>query len=183
MTKESYIPDDLAERIANAPAHVTVFSDGSTFDYENGYQNNGAPTPTRDTPAPKIVKYHKIFTFERLSIIFSIIFFALFALLCLAATAVAVIGGIHETENWNTFKDAVNNSNQQVTVIGDSDHHHEMLLKRPDGSTFKCDVSFVSNDNKSTGYGFCAPGGPATFTVPVPHDPNSIFSSAIASEH
>lgn len=172
MNNSQNIPNDpapLDEEIATDPKTTTVFSDGSTFDYENGYQNNGAPVATRDrTENPKIVKSHKIVTFPRV-----VEFFV--GLLVLATLAVAILCGISSIQaaaNWNALKAGVNGSGQvEIVQIVKGD----LLVKRPDGGLFKCAVSFISNNGTPVGLVFCSPGGPSTFSIPIPHDPNSIF--------
>jgi hypothetical protein len=173
MNNSQNLPNNtpLEETIANAPHDTTVFSDGSTFDYENGYQNNGAPVATRERPEhPTIVKHHKIITANRV-IGFATGLFAFFFLLVLPV--VCGIGHVQSVENWNAVKDGINKSGQVefVQAVDES----SILVKRPDGSLFKCDVSMASNNDKPTGFVFCAPGSPATFSISLPHNPNGFF--------
>lgn len=172
MTNETFTPDSQEAQIAAASANTTVFSDGSTFDYENGYQSNGAPVATRDrTENPKIVKSHKIFTLSHIMwitgfpIILSIPFFL----------AMAILSDVQRTENINALKDGINNSGEVKVVQMAKDG---VIVSRPDGSVFKCDVSVISKDTVPTGLVFCAAGGPATFQIPLPHDPNNVFYDA-----
>lgn len=169
MTKETSTPDSLETRITEAPANTTVFSDGSTFDYENGYQSNGAPVATRDrTDNPTIAKSHKIFTAPRVAA-----FVILLMLLGILSTVLITgIGMFQTAANVNAIKAGVNDSGQ-VQVVGFS--KGELLVKRPDGGVFKCSVSQVSDDGKPTGLIFCSPGAPATFSIPLPHDPANLF--------
>lgn len=166
---------------------TTVFSDGSTFDYEDGYKSNGAPVATRDrTEHPKIVKSHKIFTFSRvMGFLFSLIILAIpFSLVML------VLCQVQQNENDNAIKDGINASGQVEVVqsVGGG-----LLVRSPDGKVFKCDTSVVNDRTVTgeetsvgansattttvgpTGFVFCAQGGPATFSIPVPHDPMDVF--------
>lgn len=166
-------PAPLDEGIAATPAAnaaaTTVFSDGSTFDYENGYQNNGAPVATRDrTEHPTIVKSHKILTGDRIFIVFG----SLMALFLIAGFIAFGVYSFQKMDNKNALKAGVEESGQVKIVQSAED---TFLLKRPDGSFFKCAVSYVSNNDGPLGLVFCTPGGPATFTIPVPHDPVNVF--------
>jgi hypothetical protein len=169
MTNETSTPDSLEARIDEAPANTTVFSDGSTFDYENGYQSNGAPVATRDrTDNPKIVKSHKVLTLPR--VMGSLLVVVL--LLTLFVAAVSGIQSFQKADNVNAIKAGINESGQvKVVQLSDGD----LLAKRPDGSVFKCAVSYASNEGNPTGFVFCSPGAPATFSIPLPHDPNNPF--------
>jgi hypothetical protein len=156
---------------------TTVFSDGSTFDYENGYQSNGAPAATRDrTEIPKIVKSHSIFTAGR---VIGLLGSLLIASLLLAAAA-AIITGAQRIENWEVLKDGVNDSGQ-VEVVQSTDPSN-LIVKRPDGTMFNCDVSMISNGGDPVGLVFCAEGNSATFTIPLRRDPSNILYMAPLEE-
>jgi sulfatase maturation enzyme AslB (radical SAM superfamily) len=176
MNNSQNLPNDrtpLEETIATAPHNATVFSDGSTFDYENGYQNNGAPVATRErTENPTIVKSHRVVTANRV-IGFA---FGLFVLAIITGAILFGVASIQSVENWNALKVGINNSGQ-VEVVQKVDGR--VLVKRPDGSLFNCDVSVVSNNGNPTGFVFCSPGGPATFSIPLPHDPRNVFYTAM----
>lgn len=177
MTKETSPTDSIDTRTADAPANTTVFSDGSTFDYENGYQSNGAPAATRErADKPAIVKSHKIFTMSRLLGIF----LSLVALGGLLSVGVISMFLIQQIANMEALKTGINNSGQ-ATVVEDTGD--AILVERPDGGIFKCAISLVSDNGHPTGLVFCASGGPATFTIPLPHDPNNVFYSAPTTEH
>lgn len=150
-------------------AATTVFSDGSTFDYENGYQNNGAPVATRDREEkPTIAKSHKIFTGDRVAVAFIWLL-----------TLLVVVGGVFMTvfnfqngENTKALRAGVDNAGQvKIVQITEGD----VVVKRPDGSIFKCAVSYVSDNGHPVGLIFCSPGSPATFTIQLPHDPTNLF--------
>lgn len=150
-------------------AATTVFSDGSTFDYENGYQNNGAPVATRDREEkPTIAKSHKIFTGERLLITF----LSAMILAVVAGGALFGVSSFQHIENNDALRAAVNGSDQVKIVQISKD---DALVKRPDGSFFKCAVSYASDNGHPVGLLFCTAGGPSTFTIPLPHDPNNLF--------
>lgn len=176
MTKETSPTDSLKAKVAAAPAKVTVFSDGSTFDYENGYQSNGAPTATRDRAEKvTIAKSHTLFTsglgykFVGWVLVLSAIAFALFV----------GISNMQKAENLNVIKAAINGSKQvEVAEFVDGD----LILKDTRGAMFKCDVSMISNDGDPVGNVFCVAGQPATFSIPLRRDPSNIFYSAPLDE-
>jgi hypothetical protein len=177
MTKETSTPDSLEAQIAEAPDSTTVFSDGSTFSYEEGYKSNGAPAATRDrTEVPTIVKSYKIVTVGRVVGIL----FSLLILTVLAIGAVTVVNSIQKTENWHALKAGVNDSEQVEVVQATSPSN--LIVKRPDGGNFNCNVSMISNNGNPVGLVFCAPGGPATFSIPLPHDPANVFYVAPAKD-
>lgn len=177
MTKETSTPDSVDTQAADTPDNITVFSDGSTFDYENGYQSNGAPVATRDrTENPTIVKSHKIFTAARVvgtSVLLILAFLT-------AGLLLTIVSAVQRSDNSQALKAGVNNSGQ-VEVI-QTTSTNSIIVKRPDGGVFKCDVEVVSKDSVPTGLVFCSPGSPATFSIPLPHDPNNVFYSA-PTEH
>ena len=175
MTNET--TPDLRARISDAPANTTVFSDGSTFDYENGYQSNGAPVATRDrTENPVIVKSHRVVTLPRV-IGFAGIIVAIYLVLICIVLGVRIS---QRAENSNALKEGIESTGQvKVTQMADN----EIFVKRPDGSIFKCDHSVISNNDVPTGLVFCSPGGPATFSIPLPHDPNNVFYTALKMDH
>lgn len=176
MTKETSSSDSRAAQITAAPAKTTVFSDGSTFDYLNGYQNNGAPLATRDrTEKPTIAKSHTIFTngsgfkFVGWVLVLSAIAFAI----------LVAVSNIQKAENLNILKTGVNDSGQ-VEVVQFSDG--DLILKDRNGSMFKCDVSLISNGGDPVGNVFCVNGQPATFSIPLRRDPSNILYNAPLSE-
>lgn len=184
MTKETPTPDSLEAKITEAPAAMTVFSDGSTFDYENGYKNNGAPIATRDrTENPTIVKSHKIVTAGRvLGVLGSLLMLAV--LLAVAYTAVA---SFQRAENWQVLKAGVNEAGQvEVVQVADGD----LIVKHPSGGLFKCDVSMISNNGDPLGLVFCGQGqsaegqgpAPATFSIPLRRDPSNVLYMAPLEE-
>ena len=168
MTKETSAPNSLETRIAEAPANTTVFSDGSTFDYENGYQSNGAPVATRDRiENPKIIKSHRIVTLPLVLGIVGTIAALFLIFLC-------VVLGMRlsqRAENISAIKTGIDNSGQVKIVQMEE---NKVFVQRPDG-VFKCDYSVVSNKGIPTSLVFCSPGGPATFSIPLPHDPSNVF--------
>lgn len=170
MTKETSTPDSLENQIADAPAGTTVFSDGSTFDYENGYKSNGAPVATRDrTEAPTIVKSHQVITAGRvLGVLVSLL-----VIFLLAMAAGSGMQSVQKIENWEALKAGVNDT-EQVEVV-QATAPSNLIVKRPDGGNFNCNVSMISNNGNPVGLVFCAPGGPATFSIPLPHDPANLF--------
>ena len=177
MTKETSNPDSLENQIADAPAGTTVFSDGSTFNYEEGYKSNGAPVATRDrTDAPTIVKSYKVITAERVLFVVA----SLIVIFLLAMAVGSGIASVQKAENWKALKAGVNDSGQ-VEVV-QSVAPSNLIVKRPDGSMFKCDASLVSNNGNPVGLVFCAPGGKDTFSIPLPHDPQNIFYVAPAKD-
>lgn len=159
---------------------VTVFSDGSTFDYENGYKSNGA-VATRDRTVPKIVKTGAILSpNELLALILSVLAALITATLILVGLAIfqqnrndyAVADGINSTGQAQVI-DKVRHEGGQATVL---------LRNAQDNSIYKCDVSIV-NESSPTGLVFCIPGQQATFSVPVPHDPDNVFYKNKAQDH
>lgn len=172
MTKDNSLPTLLENRIAEAPASTTVFSDGSTFDYENGYKSNGAPTATRDrSDNPTIVKTHKIFTSN---LVFSL---AVWTLL-LTAAAIALFGAIsnvQKRENINFVKAEMLATGQVNTVEYDKD---VLIFQNKAGDVLKCDLVMLSNGDSPVAHIFCAEGQPAVLSIPLPNDPSNIFYSA-----
>lgn len=177
MTKETSAPDSLKAQIAAAPANTTVFSDGSTFDYENGYKSNGAAPATRDRAEnPTIVKSHSILTAGRvLGFLGSLLILAL-----LTALAYTVVSAIQTAENWKVLKAGVNESGQVEVVQSTSPSN--LIVKRPDGTMFNCDVSMISNGGDPVGLVFCAEGEPATFSIPLRRDPSNVLYMAPLEE-
>lgn len=177
MTKQTSTPDSLKAQIAAAPAATTVFSDGSTFDYENGYKSNGAAPATRDrAESPKIVKSHKVVTAGRvMGVLIGLLGLSL--LVTFVALAMSIV---QLSENWNVLKAGVNESGQVEVVQTTAPSN--LIVKRPDGSMFNCDVSMISNGGDPVGLVFCADGGPATFSIPLRRDPSNIFYMAPLEE-
>ena len=177
MNNSQNTPDDMTPldeelsqtQLEARAAATTVFSDGSTFDYENGYQNNGAPVATRDREEKlTITKSHKIFTGDRVLAVF----LSLFMLFLVAGGAYAGVSSFHHIDNNNAIKAAVNDSGQvKIVQITGGD----VVVKRPDGGVFKCAISYVSDSGSPLGLIFCSPGAPSTFSIPLPHDPNNVF--------
>lgn len=176
MTKETSPSNSREAQTTVAPAKTTVFSDGSTFDYENGYQNNGAPVATRDrTEKPTIVKSHTIFTnglgytFVGLVLVLVAIGFAAFV----------GISNMQMNENINAVKAGINQSGK-AEAVGFVDGN--LIVKDPKGGVFKCEVSMISNAGDPVGHIFCAPGQSATFSIPLQHDPDNILYTAPLKE-
>lgn len=176
MTKETSSSDSLAAQITAAPAKTTVFSDGSTFDYVNGYQNNGAPLATRDrTAKPTIAKSHTIFTngsgFKFVGWV-----------LVLAAIGFAAFIGVSNmqmNENINAVKAGINESGKaEVVAFIDGN----LIVKDSNSGVFKCEVSMISNAGDPVGHVFCAPGQSATFSIPLQRDPDNILYTAPLKE-
>ena len=189
MTKETS-PTDLQAVIANASPETTVFADGSTFDYENGYRSNGAPVATRDrTDAPKIVKTGVIMTASVWgTVLTTLLITTILALF--VAIGVGVVGGIisgfHAIDNKKAVVAGINDSGMGSVVgntLQNEDGNVFALIENGDG-TFKCEVDFATTTTAPegkrtpTGYVFCAPGGPASFSIPVPYDPTDISYEA-----
>lgn len=169
MTKETSLPDSLKTQISAASPKTTVFSDGSTFDYENGYQSNGAPVAVRDrTENPTIVKSHTIFT-DGLG--FQIVGWVLVVLAIVSAILIG-ISNIQKAENINALKAGVNASGKAKVVQFDDG---DLIVTDSRGSTFKCNVSMISNDGEPVAHVFCAPGQSAAFSIALPHDPSNVF--------
>jgi hypothetical protein len=176
MTKETSPPDTLEPQVTVVPAGITVFSDGSTFDYENGYQSNGAPVSTRDrTETPTIAKTHTIFNS---GLVWKIAGWVL-ALAAIGFALIVAVLNMQATENMNVIKAVINESGQ-AEVVQDVDGG--LILKDSKGATFKCDVSMISNGGDPVGHVFCAEGQPATFTIPLRRDPANILYMAPLEE-
>lgn len=169
-------PSPLDEENPKASKAMTVFSDGSTFDYENGYQSNGAPVATRDrTDNPTIVKSHTIFNSD---LVFRFVGWAL----VIAAIALALLVGVsnmQRVENINVIKKAINESGQVKVAQFEND---VLFVKDPKGAMFKCDVSMISNNGDPVGLVFCADGGPSAFSIPLRRDPSNILYMAPLEE-
>lgn len=173
MTNETPTPDSLTAKADAAPASTTVFSDGSTFDYENGYQNNGAPVATRDrTEKPTIVKSHKIVTADRvLGVLGSALVLAVLAFVVFAFVSV-----YQSYQNIDAVKSNINESGQ-VEVMQRVEGG--LILKDLKADVLlKCDLSMISNNGNPLGLVFCVDAKPATLSIPLPHDPSNIFYSA-----
>jgi hypothetical protein len=179
MNNTQNIPDGpsyLPEANPKASKAMTVFSDGSTFDYENGYQNNGAPVATRDrTENPTIVKSHTVFNSD---LVFRLVGWTL----VIAAIAVALLFGVsnmQRSENINVIKKAITKSEQLEVAQFDND---VLFVKDSKGAMFKCDVSMISNNGDPVGLVFCADGGPAALSIPLRRDPSNILYMAPLEE-
>lgn len=178
MTKDTP-STDLATKIAQAAPETTVWSDGSTFDYENGYRSNGAPTATRDREAPKIVKTTKILTKEVFLDILGAMGFLLIVAM-IGITLTLIVGGTvsmqHNKENRAAIVEGINDSGMGTVVDGkliNEGGKNYALIQRAEG-VFKCEVStadvkYPEGDEVPTGFVFCLPGQSANFTVELPH--------------
>jgi hypothetical protein len=182
MTKETSRRDSLEAQVTAVPAvpavpaGTTVFSDGSTFDYENGYQSNGAPVATRDrTESPTIAKSQTIFNS---GLVWKLVGWVLVLAAITFALFVAVLN-MQKDENINVIKAAINESGQ-AEVVQSVDGG--LILKDSKGTEFKCDVSMISNGGDPVGHVFCAEGQPATYSIPLRRDPANILYMAPLEE-
>lgn len=174
MTKDTSASKNLEAQIANAPAKTTVFSDGSTFDYENGYKSNGAPVATRDRKeAPSIVKTGAFITFTE----FTYAFIALLLLLTVAAAVVCGAALAQISGNKAAIEHSMNESGQAKVLAFSMDEGEIILKNSQNGAVYACDIS-VASDEQPTAFIFCEPGKAATFSIPVPHDPSDVFYTA-----
>ena len=162
----------LESSLKKAKPGTTVFADGSTFDYEHGYRSNGA-VPDRHRAEPvRIVKTGEIVSLKTaLHILYSLI-----ALLVIAIVAAGVVKMVHNAENERTIEGIMKIAGGAEVVKKTAVGPHDSLVIRnkQDNSLYSCDVEYV-NDGVSTALIFCAPGGPATFSIPLPYDPENIF--------
>lgn len=176
MTKKASTSVSPEAQTTAVPTKVTVFSDGSTFDYENGYQSNGAPVATRDRTAnPTIAKTHRIFSN-------GLVLKLLALVLVLAAIVFAFIVSIsnmQQDENVNVIKTAINKSGQaEMVQYVDGG----LVLKDSKGVSFKCDVSMLSNGGDPIAHIFCAEGQQATYSIQLRRDPTNILYMAPLEE-
>lgn len=176
MTKEASRPDSLETQITAAPAGTTVFSDGSTFDYENGYQSNGAPVATRDrTGQLAIAKSHTIFSN---ALVLKLVVVVLVLATISFALFLAVLN-MQKDENINVVIDGINKSGQ-AEVVQNVDGG--LILKDSKGAEFKCELSMISNGGDPVAHVFCAEGQPATFSIQLRRDPSNILYMAPLEE-
>lgn len=160
----------LETSLKKAAPGTTVFSDGSTFDYEHGYQSNGA-VPSRDKEPATIVKTGNVVSFTAVAI-------SGFILIALIAF-VGVLGGLlqmnHNVHNYKTIADSINLSGQAEVLDGKSyDVIDTLVVRDKSQQIFKCDVEYVTTDVPRA-LVFCAPGGPATFSIPLDYEPGNIL--------
>lgn len=173
MTKETPAPKNSDKEYSSKVARPTVFSDGSTFDYVNGYQSNGAPTRSRNSTPARIVKSGAIMSVNSLANLL----IALLLATLLGFVAWHGAKAYHEQANEKTIISNINLSGQ-AEVLGDKilkqDGKNTIIVRDlADKNTYKCDVLVVTEDT-ATALVFCNPG-PANFTIPVPYDPENIF--------
>lgn len=168
MSKEINHPNNRANAV-----RPTVFSDGSTFDYVNGYQSNGA-IATRDKAPAKIVETGALMSSNAWSAILT-------AILLAALLALITYGGFNAYHKQANERAIINNINVsgQAEVVGGKIHDEggqsTILIRDPsDQGVYKCDVD-IARTPTATAFIFCAKPNPANFTLPVPYDPNDIF--------
>lgn len=169
MTTEN---SPLESSLEKAKPGTTVFADGSTFDYEHGYRSNGAvPDRHREKPV-RIVKTGEILPLKSALTIL----YALIALLVVAIAAAGLVKMVHNVENDRTIEGIVKITGAAEVVKKTSAGPHEKLVIRnsQDNSLYACDVEYI-NEGVSTALIFCSPGGPSTFSIPLPYDPENIF--------
>lgn len=169
MSKEINHPNNPADTV-----RPTVFSDGSTFDYVNGYQSNGAPTRSRDSAPAKIAKTGAIMSPNGLSALIT-------ALLLAVLLSFVTYGGFtafHKQANERNIVSIINSSGQAEVVGGkiqDNDGKQTVIVRDlADKGIYQCDVSIV-RDPTAIAFVFCSLPNPANFTIPVPYDPSDIF--------
>lgn len=162
----------LESSLKKAKPGTTVFADGSTFDYEHGYRSNGA-VPDRHRAEPvRIVKTGEVISLKTaLSILYSLI-----ALLVIAIVAAGLVKMVHNAENERTIAGIMKIAGGAEVINKSSVGPHETLVIRnkQNNGLYTCDVEYV-NEGVSTALIFCEPGGPATFSIPLPYDPENIF--------
>lgn len=168
MSKELHNHDNPADKI-----RPTVFSDGSTFDYVNGYQSNGS-TASRDKAPAKIVQTGAVMSPNALSAL-------IIALLLATLLTIVTIAGFkayHEQANERAIVNTINSSGQ-AEVVGGKIHNEGgastvVVRDLADKEIYKCDVSIVRNPT-ATAFVFCSKPNPANFAIPVPYDPADVF--------
>lgn len=179
MTKETPNPKNAEAEVK--AVRPTVFSDGSTFDYVNGYQSNGAPAATRDrTEVPRIAKAGALMSTNTLANI-------MIAFILLAVLAFASFLGFtsfHNQANEKAIVSLINTSGQAEVIGGkilkEGDRNIVVVRDSGDNKVYRCDVHVVV-ETSATGLVFCNPGE-VNFTLPVPYDPANIFYTTPAQD-
>jgi hypothetical protein len=174
MTKETHEPSLDGIMNDKNSTRPTIFSDGSTFDYVNGYQSNGAPVATRDrTDLPTIAKTGALMSINTLA---NLIILALTLLVVAAFTAFG-LSTYHAQANEKAIIENINLTGQAVVIGNDiqSTESGDILVVRDqsDNNIYKCEVVTVL-DPTAKALIFCNPG-PVNFSIPVPYDPSNIF--------
>lgn len=162
----------LESSLEKAKPGTTVFADGSTFDYEHGYRSNGAVVDRHRKEPARIVKTGEILPLKTaLKVLY-----ALIAILVIAIVAAGVVKMVHNAENERTIEGIMKVTGGAEVVSKTSVGPHDTLVIRnnKDHGLYKCDVEYV-NEGVSTALIFCAPGAAATFSIPLPYDPENIF--------
>lgn len=159
----------------------TLFSDGSTFDYVNGYQSNGA-TASRDKAPAKIVETGALLSSNS----WSAIIIALMLALLLGIVSFIGFHAYHEQANERAIVNNINSSGQ-AEVVGGKVHNEDgtstvVVRDLGDKGIYKCDVSIV-RDPTANALVFCSKPNPANFSIPVPYDPNDIFYTTPKQDH
>lgn len=182
MTTNPISPERLQSIIDASKPRTTVFSDGSTYDPKEGYSSNGAPARTRDSEPAKIVKTAKVLNWNFIGA-----FICGLLISTLVAAFVAIIVGLfvssyQEYSNYDVIVENVKENGpnvvgQQITVVDNKVKNGEIYLQIQNDN-LKCEVDVVSNGGNPLGLVFCQPGGTATFSTPVPHDPLNLFYQA-----
>lgn len=109
MNKKNYVIAADIDQIKKAAAPgTTVFADGSTFDYTEGYKSNGAPTMTRDRISAPIVK-----TYRNGYVLFAIVVMSLLALIAFQIYT-SFNSAMRTAETSSTNKDVVKAQNDMI---------------------------------------------------------------------
>lgn len=182
MTKETHEPLLADDESSNKSVRPTVFSDGSTFDYVNGYRSNGAPAATRDREkVPTIAKAGAIMSVNSLANLI----IALVLLAILAVVAWTGMTSYHEQANERAIVSTINISGQAEVVGGkiltENGNSVVVLRDNNDRNIYRCDVYTVV-DTTAKALVFCNEG-PVNFTIPVPYDPANLFYTTPAQDH
>lgn len=149
----------------------TIWEDGSSFDYENGYSANGVePTLNRDKP----VRVSKATRSNNATLVaVSLFFTALAAIITVLALLLVAIGTATSTADKNTAALQEKISEQDAYVVKmerpkSTEIPKTVILQNNRGDVIKCDVSAADNELVASAYVFCGPNGTPAVKIPLP---------------
>lgn len=168
---DAYVADNIKTIKAQASPKTTVFADGSTFSYSEGYKSNGAPVRTRDSKPSPIVKTWKM---PRPSATESVLILGVvaFIVLILGSLVIGILASMSEVANHKAVIEVV--EEQGATVVGDKIVKGEALIRFGEDKVVPCDVDYRFDDDTPKGFVSCAQGADVLI-VDVPFNPSNVF--------
>lgn len=151
----------------------TVWEDGSSFDYENGYSANGATPETKRTKPAKFSKSTRANNSSLLALgVVGIVILSLLTVMVLSIMLATKAGEAADRNN-AAIKEYIHKQDGLYVVDMKNEKKHsltnEVILQNNDGNIFKCDVEAADNEFMANAYVFCGPAGdPATFNIALP---------------